>query len=172
MPKISRLVTVADSGVIPVIEIKESILWSGWLRIRVSTSTRQRVFQFHNLITDPALNLMRDALRGLVADLEIKYVALGTSNTAPAAGDVVLGNEVFRKAVTKDEAPGTGQAKTVCYVAPYEALQQIEEIGFFAGAAATAATNSGILVARVLFSRLKNELESWQIERTDSFARA
>jgi hypothetical protein len=155
-----------------IIQIHEPILWSGSLKIVISTPTRQRIFQLRNMITDAGLNLMRDALRGAVADAEIKYVALGSSNTAPAAGDVILGNEVFRKSVTKDEAPGTGQAKTVCYVAPYQANQQIEEIGFFAGVGASAAAGSGILVARVLFSRLKNELESWQIERTDSFARA
>jgi hypothetical protein len=114
---------------------------------------------------------MRDALRG-VADAEIKYVALGTNATVPANGDIKLGTEVFRKAVTKDEAPGTGQAKTICYVAPFEANQAIQEIGWFAGTSASSTPNSGIMVARVLFARTKNELESWQVERTDTFGRA
>jgi hypothetical protein len=155
-----------------LLDIRESVVWSGWLRVIVSTPNKQHAFSLRNLITDAGLNLMRDALRGVVTDTEVKYVALGTSSTVPAAGDIKLGNEIFRKAVTKDEAPGTGQAKTICYVAPYEANQAIAEIGFFAGAGATSAKDTGVLVARVLFSRTKNELESWQIERTDSFARA
>jgi hypothetical protein len=155
-----------------VIEIKEPVIWSGSLRIIITTPTKQQVYSICNRLMNPGLDLMRDALRGLVSDAGIKYVALGSSNAALPDSATTLGNEIFRKRVTKTEAPGTGQAKTICYVAPYEANQQVHEIGFFAGQAATAAKDTGILVARVLFSRLKNELESWQIERTDSFARA
>jgi hypothetical protein len=151
--------------------VRESVLWSGSIRIIIETSTRRRIVSLTNLITDVGLNLMRDTLAGLVADAEVKYVAVGTGNTAPAATDTALAAEVFRKAVTKQELPGTGQVQTTCYIAPYEGNYAIQEIGWFAGPDAGATPGSGILVARVLYSRTKTELESWQIVRTDTFGR-
>lgn len=152
-------------------DFRESVLWSGWVKIIIAGPYKQKVINLPNLITDAGLNLIRQALKDTAFDAEIKYVALGNSNIAPAAGDVKLGNEIFRKAVTKQEEPGTGQVKTICYIAPYECNQQIEEIGWFAGVGATGAKDSGVLVARVLWPHLKNELESLTIERTDTFVR-
>jgi hypothetical protein len=152
--------------------VRESLLWSGSVRIVIETSTRRRVVSLTNLITDAGLNLMRDALAGLATDVEIKYVAVGTGSTAPAPSDTKLVNEVFRKPVTKQELVGTGQVQTTVYLAPYEANAAIAEIGWFAGPDAGPAKDSGILVARVLYSRTKSELESWQIVRTDTFGRA
>ncbi len=125
-----------------------------------------------NLITDVGLDMVRDALDTAAFDAEIKRVALGTDNTAPALTDTQLGAEIFRKVVTSTSTPATGQLQTIWYIAPAEAVAAIEEIGWFAGAAAGAGINSGILVARVLYSRNKTALESIQIERLDSFVEA
>ena len=125
-----------------------------------------------NLIVNVGLNMVRDALDTAAFDAEIKRVALGTSATAPALTDTQLGAEVFRKVVTSTSTPAVGQLNTVWYIAPAEAVAALEEIGWFAGAAAGAAANSGILVARVLYSRNKTALESIQIERLDSFVEA
>jgi len=125
-----------------------------------------------NLIVNVGLNMVRDALDTAAFDAEIKRVALGTSNTAPAMTDTQLGAEIFRKVVTSTSTPAVGQLQTVWYIAPAEAVAAIEEIGWFAGVAAGAAANSGILVARVLYPRNKTALESIQIERTDSFVEA
>lgn len=153
-------------------EFQGGILWSGWVQIEISTPHGKKVVSLQNLITDAGLNLIRQALADAAFDAEIKYVALGTSNVAPAATDTKLGNEVFRKQVTKQEFPATGQVQTTCYIAPYEGNYAIQEIGWFAGAGATAAKDSGVLVARVLYARTKNELESWTISRQDNFSRA
>ncbi len=125
-----------------------------------------------NLIVNVGLNMVRDALDTAAFDAEIKRVALGTDNTAPALTDTQLGTEVFRKVVTSTSTPAVGQLNTVWYIAPAEAVAAIEEIGWFAGAAAGAGANSGILVARVLYSHNKTALESIQIERLDSFVEA
>ena len=124
--------------------------------------------EFHNLITTVGLEMIRDFINGTIADGEIKYMALGSNAAAPALTDTQLGSETFRKANTSTSQPTTTSLLITTYVAPDENAVQIEEIGWFAGAAATAAANSGILVSRVLYSRLKTTLESIQVERTDT----
>ncbi len=125
---------------------------------------------FPNLITNVAFNMARDGLYGDVADLEIKVFGIGDDNTAPAVGQTQLVNETFRKARTSQSKPGTGQQRYVQYIDPTEAIGAIEEFGWFAGAAADSGTpDSGIMVSRTLYSRVKTALESIQIERTDTF---
>lgn len=150
-----------------------NLIWDGIFQITIKNPYKHKTISLHNLITDAGLNYMRDLLDGTInPPTQIQYIALGTSNTPVAAGDIKLGNEVFRKAVTKQETPGTGQVQTTCYIAPYEANIQIEEIGVFAGPNATEDKDSGVLIARVLWSHLKTELESLQIVRTDTIGRA
>lgn len=149
--------------------IHSQTCWSG--RIRVTARYRDGsvdVDEFDNLITDAGRDLLRDALlAGTNAD--IVYVALGASTQTPAATDTSLIDERFRKVVTKQERNGTGSVITTVYVAPAEANDFIiEEIGWFAGSDATDATNSGVMIARVLYSRDKTDLESLQIDRTDT----
>ncbi|MTI82579.1 MAG: hypothetical protein FH756_01510 [Firmicutes bacterium] len=127
-----------------------------------------------NHITDVGLNMFRDFLLGNISDGEIKYVVLGNSATVPADSDALLGAEQFRKQVTfqaADQAT-TGKLYTELYIADTEANGfKTEEIGWFAGASATGTANSGIMIARVLYSRQKTNLESWTIRRTDTIAR-
>lgn len=130
------------------------------------------VQEFPNLITNDGLNMMRDGLYGAggAQDLEIKIFGIGSDATAPLVTDTDLGTETFRKARTSQSKPGTGQQRYVQYIAPTEAIGIIEEFGWFAGAGALVGTpNSGIMVSRVLYSRVKTALESLQIERTDTF---
>lgn len=123
------------------------------------------------MLTDAGLNLLAQALRD-GSDIEIKYIALGAGSTEPAAGDTKLEDERFRKAVTKQEAGGTGESKTITYIAPFEANDfEIQEIGAFAGVGATSTPGSGVLIARALYNRQKTELESLQITRSDLFGR-
>ena len=122
-----------------------------------------------NLITSAGKNLLAESLRNGSLDAEIKYIAIGSDNTAPSSGDTTLGNETFRKAVTSQTAGGSvGVTITNLYVAPEEAVGTIEEIGFFSGSSASSTTDSGTLFARVLYSRTKTAVESIQIERTDT----
>ena len=129
--------------------------------------------EFHNLITNVGLNMMRDGLYGPggAQNLEIKVLGIGSNNTPPAVGQTQLLAETFRKARTSQSKPGTGQQTYVQYIGPTEAIGVIEELGWFAGAAADPGTpNSGIMVSRTLYSRVKTNLESIQIERTDTFS--
>lgn len=149
--------------------VSDLLRWRGVVRVvvlRADGTCEEAVIR--NTITDAGRNLLRDVLSGAVADGEIKYLALGSSNAPPSTADTKLGAEFFRKQITRQEATGTGVLETTVYIAPFEATQQIEEIGWFAGPDASEAPNSGVLVARVLYSRLKTQLESLQIVRQDS----
>lgn len=143
--------------------------WTGRVRFVVRKSGfagKETVLD--NLITDAGRALVAQALRDGSALPEISYVAVGSSATAPAAGDTTLGAETFRKVVTSQvQGASANQTVTTVYLAPAEANGQIEEVGWFAGAA-TATADTGVLVARVLYSKLKDNLESIQIERTDT----
>ena len=149
---------------------KEDTHWHGHIRVTATFADgTQQVDEFDNLITAAGLNLLRDSLRGQGVQ-EITYVALGADNTAPAAGDVTLGDERERFPVTSQTAGGTGVLTTMAFVQAYEATTfTTEEIGWFAGAA-TEVLDSGTLVARVLYSRAKSALESLQIERVDTIS--
>lgn len=117
-------------------------------------------------ITNAGLNLLRDALNGNNT-AKITYVALGTSNTTPTAGDTQLGNEVFRKAVTSyTNGASNGEVLINMYLAPNDAVgDNIQEVGFFGGSTATGTANSGILLAHGLYSHIpKQNTESIQFQ--------
>ena len=156
--------------------MKETSNWLGqWeLEIRENGNLKEIVSLAHNLITDAGLNMFRDALKGDITDMQIKYVALGNGATAPANADVQLVAEQFRKVVTSANVdPVTaGKLYTELYAADTEANAfKTEEIGWFAGVGATATVNTGICIARILYSRQKYSTESWTLRRTDTISR-
>ena len=156
--------------------MKETSNWLGqWeLEIRENGKVKEIVPLTHNLIADAGLNMFRDALKGDVTDMQIKYVALGNDATAPANSNVQLAAEQFRKVVTSANVdPVTaGKLYTELYVADTEANAfKCEEIGWFAGVGATATVDTGILIARILYSRQKASTESWTCRRTDQISR-
>ncbi len=101
----------------------------------------------------------------------ILYIELGNDDGTGlplAVTNTALGGYIFRKARTARSKPADGQLLTTWYIAPSEAHEQIEEIGWWAGSLATAGEATGILVSRVFYERLKTTEESLQIERTDT----
>ncbi len=120
------------------------------------------------MITDVWRNLLRLAWKTAATDTAIKYIAWGNSTTAPAAGDIKLGNELGRKAVTAQNVGGTGVLDTIGYLAPADAVTTIEEIGFFGGATATGAADSGTMVNHFLYHKVKTNLIAIQHALTDS----
>lgn len=119
-------------------------------------------------LTTAGHNLFRDATAG-VASLKITYVALGTSSTGPTVNDTRLGNEIFRKAVTSwTNGASIGEILINMYLAPGETVGTgIQEVGFFGGSA-TGAVNSGVMLARGLYTHTKSNVESisFQIDLT------
>lgn len=148
---------------------EDKLGWTG--RIKVTTTYKDgtvEVDEFNNLITNAGKNLLRDALSGAVTNCDIKYIAWGSGTTAPAVSQTQLITEAGRKAVTKQTAGGAGVLTTTTYLAPFDANMHIQELGWFAGSAATGTANSGAMVARVLYDKIKTNLESIQIDRIDT----
>src|SRR5260221_13636276 len=72
----------------------------------------------------------------------------------------------FRKVLTSMAAsPPTGQETFTLYLSPGDAVSVgIQEVGWFAGAAATGVANSGVMVARGLYAHTKLASESIQVD--------
>lgn len=119
-------------------------------------------------VTNAGVNLLRDGMRGLVTNTQILYVAVGTSSTAPAVTDTQLGAEVFRKTLTSNaNGASAGQGVFTLYLSPQDiAGTVIAEVGWFAGSSANATANSGVLVARALYSHTKTNQESINVSFT------
>lgn len=143
------------------------IVEGGWID-NVSRSIER--IKFHNMIMNVGKDMARDLLRDTIVDGKIRYLGVGTSSTAVAATQTQLVAESIRKAVTKFTAGTTGKLVTTTYLAPGEANFQINELGWFAGPNASATANSGIMISRVLYAKLKTSLESIQVDREDTFS--
>ena len=127
---------------------------------------RQKV---KNRITNAGLNLIRDALMGSVAGMELTHLALGVSNIPLDDNQTQLGNEQFRTNFTSKEIMGPGQIQSTALVLDTEAAINIREIGVFANGGDD--PNSGVLISRILWTRDKTNLESIQFTRVDTIGR-
>lgn len=122
-----------------------------------------------NNITDAGLNFIRGLLSGQYSDGRILFFAVGSSSAANNDSQVNLGAEFFRKAITERTDAGAGALTTDVLLTSAEANGQIEEVGWFAGPDASTAANSGIMVARVLYSKAKTINKSIEFSRLDTF---
>src|SRR5260221_12132782 len=111
--------------------------------------------------TDVGLNLIRSSNSGTANDI-ITYVSLGTDSTVPTTGDIKLGAEVFRKKITSYVNGITGEIFISMYLAPGDTVgTAIAEVGFWGGNASNT-PNSGVLLARGLYSHTKTAVASIQ----------
>lgn len=87
----------------------------------------------------------------------VKYVTLYNGTT-----------EIFRKPILKQMEYTPGQLTSVVLLLAYEANNvQITHIGWIGGGTATMTANTGTIVDKQPYSKIKNDLESVQIEKTD-----
>lgn len=154
-----------------MLTIHGTLGWAGRVRIVARDLDGRPLDEVlvHNQITDAGRNLIRDQLLGVDVTPRVSWLGIGADDTPPAAADTQLGDERLRIQLTGSHPGGTGETVTTFYVPPGAANDvTIGELGWFAGPA-TSTPDSGILVARVLYSRAKVASESLQIERTDEF---
>ena len=130
----------------------------------------QDCIELANTYTNGWLNAIRNAWKNAgLADLQIKYMAWGSDDTAESPAHTKLIAEFGRKQITSQAEGLDGELVTTVYVSPEEGTEStIEELGWFGGGDATETKDTGIMVARVLYSRAKTNLESLDIVRTDS----
>lgn len=125
--------------------------------------------QFKNQITNVGLNWIADSLRVSTQDNEIKYLAWGASSSTAKTTNTALTTETGRKLITSQTSSGTGVCETVCYISPTEGVGTIKELGWFCGSSASATAGTGRLISRVIYERVKTNLESITVTRTDTF---
>lgn len=140
--------------------------WSGKYVIQ----TKDGIEVINNKVMDSALNGLVKALSG-DSNIQIKYLALGTSSAAITNADTKLGNEIFRTPISNQELSGTGELTTDFIVLDSEAVGSIREMGIFGGSAATSTKDSGVLISRILWSREKTNSEEINIKRIDRIGR-
>jgi hypothetical protein len=102
--------------------------------------------EFHNLVVDSGLNLIRDRLAGATSNY-VTHFAVGTGTTAVTGAQTALATEVFRDGVTT-AITSTSKAVRFEYYLPasYANGNTLTEIGLFT------APSGGTMVARALLT--------------------
>ena len=125
-----------------------------------------------NRLMDTVLEQIIGIYKGDAPDLQIYYLALGTGNTAITDTDTTLDTEIFRTplAVATTDV-GTGEILNEFIVLDTEAVGNMEEIGIFGGSTATSSADTGTLISRILWSKVKSNSEEITFRRTDKVVR-
>jgi hypothetical protein len=100
--------------------------------------------EIDNLVVTVGKNFIASRMTGASANV-MSHMAVGTSSTAPAAGDTTLGTEVGRVALTS----GTSSAAVATYVATFGAGTGT---GALVEAGILNASSAGTLLCRTTFS--------------------
>jgi hypothetical protein len=118
----------------------------------------KKIKEFKNIITNLLLDEMIGILAGYVPNIDIRYLGLGTDNTAVAVGDTLLGSEYYRSfyiARGLTAPPTYGEIVTDFYITSGEGNTTIEELGIFGGNTANASVDTGTLISHVLWNYTK-----------------
>ncbi len=143
-------------------------LQGGWKLIAKHIKTGEIIVkEGKNLIVDDGNEFVGDLLLdpGLEGDVGLKYCALGSDATAPAAGQANLVNEgdgpAMRDTFTTDTRAANVVTITTFFAAGACSIF-IKEAGMFGGVGATGARNSGEMFSRWLVS-FDNSLGAFDI---------
>lgn len=147
--------------------MESKINWAGTFIIK----SRDKTEVIKNKVMDTVLSQLIATLQGVNPNLQIKYLALGTSNTPVTVNDTQLGAEIFRTPISSQSNPSTGQLVTDFIILDSEAVGTIQEIGIFGGTTATSTANTGTLISRILWNKIKTNAEEINIRRIDTIGR-
>ena len=165
---------------------KESLGWNGKVYItKKNIKTKEIISQklYYNMIMNEALNELIKSVYS-TANMDLKYLGIGTGSTAVTSSDTQLDTEVYRIPIITQYVSGTGQVTSRAILLdsePWTAIPpptgyqlDITEIGFFGGVNATTILNSGLLVSRIVLTTPEQKLDNEQITftRIDSINRA
>ena len=153
--------------------INEITFWDGVFEISIKDKSTGAIIceEVRNRLMNASLQELVKPLTGTAANLEIKYLALGTGTTAVTDNDAALATEIFRVADTSLSANATGQVTSEFVVLDSEAVATIEEIGIFGGTSATLTANVGICISRILWHHVKTSTEEITFRRIDTIVR-
>lgn len=97
----------------------------------------------HNLITTKGLAFLCNCFGNYTRPAPMRYIAVGTSSTAPALSNTALGNEIERKESDFKFTEGNSFLTTSITLLPDEGTGALTEAGIF--------NSSGVLFDRVTF---------------------
>lgn len=125
-----------------------------------------------NLVVTAGLTLLANRIADSTPDSGclVNYIAVGTGNTAPAAGNTTLATENARKQVASRTNSAAVAAISTTFNAGDVPTSTIEELGLFIDGAAGA--NTGTLLARVLDTFAVTALDSVFVDWRITFADA
>lgn len=154
--------------------MKGTIKATGEVHIRVVGADGQIKHnrKVKNLVVTAGLTLLANRISDATPDSGclVNYIAVGTDNTAPAAGDTTLGAENARKQVASRTNSAAVAAISTTFNAGEVPTSTINELGLFIDGTGTA--NSGTLLARVLDTFAVTALDSVFIDWRITFADA
>lgn len=125
-----------------------------------------------NLVVNAGLTLLANRIADATPDSGclVNYIAVGTGNTAPAAGNTTLVAENARKQVASRTNSTVTAAISTTFNAGEVPTSTIEELGLFIDGTGT--VNSGTLLARVLDTFAVTALDSVFVDWRITFADA
>lgn len=97
----------------------------------------------HNLITDVTLNTLVAILNGGDGDINCGWLGVGTDDTLPDPGDLILINEVYRVSTSKQVSTGKITITAILGTSVANG-NTLREAGLFN------ANSNGILISRVI----------------------
>jgi hypothetical protein len=150
-----------------------NIGWQGIWKIRVVDKKTGKAEEtlIKNRVMNAALDELLKVLQGTATNMQIKYLALGTNSAALTDSQTQLGAEIFRTLYATQTKTDTGELTSEFIVLDSEAVGTIEEIGVFGGTTATGTANSGTLISRILWHKVKSNSEEIQFTRVDRIIR-
>lgn len=153
--------------------MQENMKWSGTFIIETKNIETGQVKTevIKNKVMDNVITQLIGTLQGNSTNLQIKYLALGTSNTPVTVTDTTLGTEIFRTPIITQSVTNVGELITDFIVLNEEAVANIEEIGIFGGSTATSTANTGTLISRILWTKVKTNSEELNFKRIDRIGR-
>jgi hypothetical protein len=136
--------------------------------------------QKDNLVVTCGKELLAGLIGGLDSSTEVTYMAVGTNNTAPAAGNTTLGTEVYRETIGSATKETTTTTNDTCqFVVTLDegdsgANEALTEAGLFgseSGNVADGNPDTGVLLSRVTFSTITKTSSlaltiTWRIQFT------
>lgn len=115
-------------------------------------------FVKHNLITNAGYKFLADCMGNSTRPAALKYIAVGTSTTAPALADTALKAEKFRKACSYSYVSGNKYLSLEVTLNPGEATAALTEAGILT------ASSGGILFDRVTYPVInKDALDTYVV---------
>ena len=141
-----------------------NIKWNGKYKVIINDTKDTEI---NNIVTTLAIN---ELLKGLYdnPDISIEYLAIGNGTTAPQITDTKLDNEVYRLAFDSQSKTGDGVLETIFTIEGGDWDGTIEEIGIFGGSTATGTKDTGTLISRVLYNKVKTSTQTFRFVRTDT----